>query len=193
MKKFKNRVPKNPFWDYSSPGAYFITICTKNKVNYFGGISSSQQKGSDSLIRLSEIGEIAKKNWSQIPDHFPFIRLDEYVIMPDHVHGILFMTDPDSFVDNGGTQDFASVLRGDKIIGVQNLESIGQNNNKFGPQSKNLASVIRGYKASVKSYATINNIDFHWHTRYHDRVIRNIEEYNRIRSYIRENPAKLYS
>jgi len=97
----------------------------------------------------------------------------------------------DSSIEDVGTQDFASLQRGKKIIGGINVESITPNKNKFGPQSKHLASVIRGYKASVKSYATKNSIEFHWHTRYHDRVIRNIEEYYRIRSYIRENPSKL--
>ena len=60
--------------------------------------------------------------------------------------------------------------------------------NKFGPQSNNLSSVIRGYKAAVKSFAKTNKIEFGWQPRFHDRIIRNEEELNRIRKYIIENP-----
>ncbi len=62
--------------------------------------------------------------------------------------------------------------------------------NKFGGQSKNLASIIRGYKASVKTYTTVNHIDFSWQPRYYDRVIRDEKEYMNIRNYIINNPMQ---
>lgn len=81
--------------------------------------------------------------------------------MPNHLHGVLFINKPEKYT---------------------------WEHNRFGAQSRNLASVIRGYKASVKKHATLNNIEFEWQPRYHDRVIRNEEEYANIRQYISRNP-----
>jgi REP element-mobilizing transposase RayT len=71
-------------YDYASNGAYFITIVTKNRNHFFGKIV-------DHKMILNEIGKIAKKYWDEIPRHFPFIRLDEMVIMPNHIHGVLWI------------------------------------------------------------------------------------------------------
>ncbi|MDO8741754.1 MAG: hypothetical protein Q7J11_01250, partial [Candidatus Roizmanbacteria bacterium] len=142
--KFKNkyRIPSSRLsnWDYSSNGYYFITICTKERKHYFGKIINNK-------INLTEIGRITKKYWREIPKHFPFIELDEFAIMPNHVHGIIIIRNVIPHVE---TQNFAS---------LQQAESI-KPQNKFGPQSKNLASIIRGYKIGVKKYATINKINF---------------------------------
>lgn len=62
--------------------------------------------------------------------------------------------------------------------------------NQFGPQSRNLASIIRGFKASVKRYANLNNINFEWQSGYYDRVIRNEKEYHNIKQYIYNNPEQ---
>src|SRR3989338_6303074 len=80
----KYRIPSSrlPNWDYSSNGYYFITICTKGRKQYFGEIINN-------VMCLSIIGEIAKKYWLEIPKHFPFVELDEFVVMPNHVHGII--------------------------------------------------------------------------------------------------------
>ena len=77
-------------WDYTFNGYYFITICTKNKECYFGEII-------DDKMILSEIGKIAHKYWQEIPKHFPFAQLDKFVIMPNHMHGIII-------IDNGNVE-----------------------------------------------------------------------------------------
>lgn len=77
---------------------------------------------------------------------------------------------------NVGTQDFAFLRTGYR--------------NKFGPQLKNLSSIIRGFKIGVTKYARSNNIDFAWQPRFHNRIIRNENELNHIRQYIRNNPAR---
>lgn len=160
--KNKYRIPSARLvdWDYGSNGLYFITICTKNRSHYLGSIVETDD--SASLI-ATDIGRIAQDNWRDIPLHFPFIELDEYVIMPNHIHGILSVNKPDK-------EDWV--------------------NNKFGVQSKNIPSVIRGYKASVKKYSTMNNIEFSWQERYYDRVIRSEKELRNIRRYIYNNPMK---
>ncbi|GAB3829081.1 transposase [Pontibacter rugosus] len=114
-------------------------------------------------LRFSDIGGIANQYWQDIPKHFPFVELDMFVVMPNHVHGILF---------------------------INKLEHEEWKPNKFGPQSQNLASIVRGYKAGVKKYATLHQLDFGWQSRYYDRVIRSEKELQNIRQYIFNNPAK---
>ena len=149
-------------WDYGTHGFYFVTICTKNKECYFGNIIPVETQNFASL-QPTEIGNTAYHYWAEIPKHFPFVELDEFIIMPDHVHGILFFNRPN----------------------YHNWKL-----NSFGPQSKNLASVIRGYKSAVKKYAVIHNIEFEWLHRYHDHVIQSEDSLNAIRDYIRNNPMK---
>ena len=84
--KFQNRYrmasTRLQNWDYGSNAAYFITICTHNRVNYFGSIHDAQ-------IQLSPIGVFAHQFWIEIPIHFPFVKLYAFVVMPNHVHGII--------------------------------------------------------------------------------------------------------
>ncbi len=158
-------------WDYGWNGAYFITICTKYRELFFGNIVNKE-------MQYSEIGEIAKKYWQEIPDHFSFVVLDVYVVMPNHVHGIVII-DKD---DDG--QECVPIICNEPII--TNLPD--KPKNKFGPQSQNMGSIIRGYKTGVKTYSTINQIGFTWQERFHDHIIRNEEEYQRIKNYTIHNP-----
>jgi len=162
-------------WDYGSNALYYITICTENRLHYLGEIISEQVVNEDysetqnsetqniASLQKTPIGEIAYNNWLEIPNHFSFVELDEFVIMPNHIHGILYINKP-------GKVDWQI--------------------NKFGIQSQNLASVLRGYKASMKTYATTNNIEFGWQPRYYDHIIRNEKEYLNIRGYIINNPEQ---
>jgi len=148
--------------DYGSQASYFITICTKNRKNYFGEIITAAETQNVASLQPTAIGLIAHNNWKEIPLHFPFVELDEFVVMPNHIHGILFFNPP-------WLHDWTT--------------------NKFGPQSQNLASVIRGYKASVKTFSTMNQIEFAWQSRFHDRIIRSSKELSNTRQYIINNPA----
>lgn len=221
--KGKYRIPSNRLqgFDYGSNAAYFVTICTYGKVNYFGEIrdvthsvpetqgiannetqnlaSLQEERLPQTLVELSEVGKIAYQYWLDIPQHFPFVILDEFVIMPNHIHGILIFNKLESVE----TQDFASLIneqekthdyaaQNSAIQEPQNLVALHKPN-KFGPQSRNLASVIRGYKAAVKKYATLNDLDMYWQERYHDRVIRSEKEYQNITRYIYNNPLNWQS
>ena len=160
-------------WDYGSHALYFVTICTKNKEHLFGEVVYSAvnteqfdqplETQSIASLRKTEIGEIAANYWEQIPAFHPFVELDEFIVMPNHLHGIIFINKPEHEVWQPNT---------------------------FGPQSMNLASIIRGYKAAVKKYATMNGIEFFWQSRYFDRVIRSEKELQNIRNYILKNPEK---
>ena len=161
LNKYRISSTRLQTWDYGSQALYFITICTKDRENYFGEIITAETQDLASL-RPTTMGAVAQKNWKEIPLHFPFVELDEFIVMPNHIHGILFFNVP-------WLCDWTT--------------------NKFGPQSKNLASVIRGYKASVKTFATINQIEFVWQSKFHDHIIHSAKELSNIRQYIINNPA----
>ena len=103
--KFQNkfRIPSTRLqnWDYCWAGAYFITICTKNREHYFGEIENGE-------MQLSSVGVIANVMWHEIKNHSKTIELDAFVIMPNHIHGILIlngMDDGDGEINNGGTNN----------------------------------------------------------------------------------------
>jgi putative transposase len=118
----------------------------------------------DDQIQLNELGKIAHEEWLKTFDlrKDMNLRMGAFVVMPNHFHGIV---------------------------------SIGKNpynwkwQNRFGPQSKNLASIMRGYKSAVTTFARLKNIRFNWQTKYHDHVIRSFDEYMRITKYIKNNPS----
>ena len=170
--KYRNDSTRLKDRDYGPSGFYFVTICTQNRENYFGHIEwvhnvgtqnfASQHDGHFASVDLTEIRKIAQQYWIEIPNHFPFVVLDKFIIMPNHVHGILCFNKSDY---RGGST------------------------NTFGPQSQNRASVIRGYKAATKKYATLNTMEFAWQKRYHERIVR-MDELMATRRYIENNPAK---
>ena len=95
----KYRIPSARLqsWDYSSNAAYFITICTTKREQYFGQITNG-------TMDLVEQGKKANQFWLEIPDHFSFVFLDEYVIMPNHMHGIIIIDKPDNIENLTGVE-----------------------------------------------------------------------------------------
>lgn len=90
---YRTESARHPTWDYRSPGWYFITICTHQHIQFFGTIRNG-------IMGLSVAGCVAHRNWAAIPTHFDHVRLDTFVIMPDHVHGLLGITSvPDDSVE----------------------------------------------------------------------------------------------
>ncbi|MCZ2222284.1 MAG: hypothetical protein LC122_01445 [Chitinophagales bacterium] len=169
MAKFKNKYRIEParlkHFNYGSNAAYYVTICTKNRINYLGSIVTDTN--NNPFLQSSTIGVIAEEYWRQIPQHFPFVILDAFTIMPNHLHGIIIINKTD-------TQN--------------NIDLQTKQFNTFGVQSQNLASIIRAYKSSVKRYANQHNILFEWQSKYWDRVIRDDIELSNIREYIYNNP-----
>ena len=170
-------------WDYSSNGTYYITICTKNMENHFGEIV----KG---IMILSEKGNIANQYWKDIPDHFPFVNLDTFTIMPNHLHGILEINNQIKKV----TPSMHTGLNPDEnpgsisIQGKHEIRSMSSQMALISPKAGSLSTIIRSYKSAVKKWCTDQHLKFNWHARYYDRIVRNMTELEEIRKYIIQNP-----
>lgn len=171
VSKFNRHSLRLKDYDYSSAGAYFITICTKDRACIFGEIT-------DGELRLNEFGKIVENFWLEIPEHYPMVELDEYIIMPNHIHGIVFI--PDCV----GVQDFEPLQ--------QKLQSDILKKNRFQhiiPRS--IGAIIRGFKIGVTKWFRNNtNIVFVFQRNFYEHIIRDEPDLNRIREYIVNNPAR---
>jgi len=180
-------------WDYGWNAAYFITICTQNREYFFGNIT-------DGKMHLSETGNIAQKFWMEIPNHFPFARLREFIIMPDHMHGIIII---DNF-SNGQTPKL-DVSFAPSAPDIPNpgdaVENIQYSGNPKPPKSKSggkneqwkpgtLGVIINQYKRICTINARKTHPNFAWQPRFHDIIIRNDRAFKTISNYIINNPAK---
>jgi REP element-mobilizing transposase RayT len=167
-------------YNYSQPGAYFITICTKDKIRILGNVEGEK-------VIYSPIGKIAEECWLNIPNHFPDIELDQWIIMPNHIHGIIFILDAGRGVQlNAPTVPSTS-------SNVNPNPSLSSSNrfSKISPSKGSLAVIIRTYKAAVtRECRQIGQNDFGWQRGYYDRIIRSKKELDHIRRYIEENPLK---
>ena len=147
-------------YDYSSEGIYYVTLCTKDRSLFFGRIL-------DSKISYSEIGLIAQQYWLEIPIHFKHVKLDDFIVMPNHIHGILNL-------------DYSK---------VGTHHGMAPQPNQFSRPVKNSVSVIiNQYKSSVKRWCNKNGFEcFNWQPRFYDNIVRNDDSLDRIREYINYN------
>jgi REP element-mobilizing transposase RayT len=145
---------------------------------------------------LSELGMIAEKFWREIPDHFPNIKLDEFIIMPDHIHGIIIikthklgvLTAKLGVSTNSEFQSNPPV-QASKLGASTNSEF--QSNPPVQTPKLGVSTIINQYKRICTITIKTRGFDFAWQSRFHDHIIRTNSELNRIRKYIRENPEKL--
>ncbi|WP_124640580.1 MULTISPECIES: transposase [Amniculibacterium] len=193
MTLFKNKYRIESFrlknWDYRNPGAYFITICTKNREHYFGEIV-------DGEMQLNENGIIAHNFWADIPEHFAHVRLGEFVVMPNHVHGIILLVDSvKSLQCNDSTGQYNdSTNQCNDSTNQCNNPTESTNPNQFmsdiSPKPGSVSTIIRSYKSACTKQIHIDypELDFGWQSKFHDHIIRNHDEYIRIENYIINNP-----
>ena len=191
--KYRVESARRPGWDYTAAGFYFITICTRDRNHYFGEIASDL--GAPQMV-LSDLGRIAERFWLKIPQQFPFARVDEFVVMPNHVHGIIETVDANRRdaihrVSNtdGAELDAISDAKSDVINRVSTGGATGNNNPMV--MGDSVSFIVRWYKGRVtfETKQIQTAIPFGWQTRFHDHVIRTESELERIRQYIRANPS----
>jgi len=142
-------------YDYSQNGCYFITICTKWRLHHFGEIEKN-------CTVLNDYGTIVEKCWENIINHYQNIELDEYIIMPNHIHGII-------------------------IVGNEYFRSDNWEN-----KNPNISNIIKWFKIGVTKEIrnTYNDYEFAWQKSFHDIIIRNQEQLEKSREYIIMNPNK---
>ncbi len=158
-----------PYWDYSNNGAYFVTICTKDKYHFFGEIK--QEK-----MVYTPVGGIAHVLWSELTHRKSNVELGEFIIMPNHMHGILILN---------------NTVETLHATSPQNATSIPHNKmSQISPKKHSISEIIRSYKSAVTKYANRLNLDFAWQSRFHEHIIRNDESFNTISEYIINNPLK---
>jgi putative transposase len=201
--KFKNkyRIPSARLqtWDYGANGAYFITICTQNREHFFGQIvetpliASPPPNQGVAEMQLNEIGKLAEQFWMEIPNHFPFIELGNFVVMPNHVHGILIVGKMDDMDRRDGRD---AVDRRDAVVETRLIASLPENNKPGGFAGdknpmfhENISRVCRWYKGRCTFEIRKIHADFEWQSRFHDHIIRNAESFERIQYYIENNPS----
>jgi len=257
FKKKRGGSLRAKWWDYGWNGAYFVTICTHNRIHYFGEVENGK-------MVLSALGEAAEKCWYEIPRHFPFVKLGSFVVMPDHVHGIIIIDKvrgeevgvglelrkgkesrnfaiplghdlknsagipqgPECRIHEENSQEQGNLPPGGDMKDLENQYSQGVSRlkgpsqphripqielrpplllpppsiespiditkSRYGPQSRNLSSIVRGYKIGVTKASKSFCDGFRWQTLFHDKIIFNEEAYHRISSYIENNQEQYW-
>jgi putative transposase len=167
----RNRKPNRmPGYDYSTPGFYFITICVKYRVQAFGKVDNG-------IMRLNEYGEIVKRQWFWLGEQYPYIALDEFVVMQDHVHGIL------GFVYNG-IMDTGYISGPEHTVAGRDLSL--REIHKIKP----LHEIIGAFKTTSSKQIHITGYnEFKWQRSFYDTIIRNERQLYNIRNYIKHNPS----
>ncbi len=155
-------------YDYSQGGYYFVTVCTQHRKEWFGEVRNEE-------MELSIFGEIARDLWTEIPGHFRYVGIDEFAVMPNHVHGILI-------IERGPVGN--AYMRSHQ--GNAFMHSLHDRTKML------LSKVVQQYKASVTR--KINSLGrdtwFQWQKSFYDHIIRNENELSRITGYIQNNPLK---
>ena len=185
--KYRIKSTRLENWDYSSAGYYFVTICVKNSECLFGNISN------DGVV-LTEIGNIAERCWLDIPQQFINVELDEFIIMPNHIHGIIAILNRKE--DGCNVKCEEADNQESNIIDIDYRKSIHRtvpmikNNPMYNHNS--LSAIVRWYKGRTTFEINRLNksISFHWLSRFYDHIIRDEKELFKIREYIVNNPLK---
>ena len=184
--KYRNESARLQKWDYGWNASYFITICTQDRVCFFGDVV-------DGRMNLNDIGKIVETEWLKTFEMRPDMNLflGEFMVMPNHFHAIIGIGENEYNAYRGGdAMHRRDAMHCVPTHCVPTTETTNKSKNHFGPQSKNLASVIRGFKIGVTKNARLINPNFAWQSRFYDHIIRNDESFQRISNYIKNNPAK---
>lgn len=172
-------------YDYAQAGVYFITLCTHNREHLFGEVTGGEMK-------LSSLGEIAYHEWLKTPEIRPNVVLDVFVIMPNHMHGILLITGSPGELHSPPSQplptqpyflpDIPAVDNADKgVCDTPQLKS----------PSRTIGAILRGYKSAVtKQINLLRGNGQVWQRNYYEHIIRDERAYHNIAEYIINNPLK---
>ena len=178
--------------DYSKPGAYLVTVCVQDRKCLFGCIRDRQ-------MRANAAGSMIQETWAQLPNRFVYAALDAFVLMPNHIHGIILLTD-DRRGDERGIRRGESCIRPQKpkqslVDGHE--DRLDTNGRPRGTLPGSLGRIMQAftsittheYIVGVKRFGWPSFAGKLWQRNYHDHIIRNEKDLHRIRQYIVDNPA----
>ena len=179
MDKYQNKYrissARAEWLNYGWAGVYFITICTKTREHFFGEIINNK-------MYLSNLGILADVFWYEIPNHTNHIELGAFIVMPNHIHGILILKN-----DAVGSLHVETLHATSLQIETQ---SQSQKMATISPMANTVSTIIRSYKSAVTKHANRLGLNSGWQSRFHDHIIRNDNEYQRISEYIKNNSLK---
>jgi putative transposase len=158
-------------FDYSQPGAYFVTICTVQRLCLFGEIIHDQMVPNPS-------GKILQHAWRALPTHYPHAKMDAFVVMPNHVHGIIMLLENDVLIN-----------RRDRFINLS-LPNLYLRKNQY-YKRQGLSEIVRGFKTwTARRINEMQNTTGTpvWQRSFYDHIIRDEDDLNRIREYVMSNP-----
>ena len=180
MERPQRRSIRSRDYDYARAGAYFVTIVTKDRSCLFGQIV-------DSEMRPNQFGRIVEAAWSALPEHYPGVECDAFVMMPNHIHGVIGLVDDDGV---GGNDVGAGLKPARGVVAGPNSVRAGL---KPAPTRPGLPEIIRGFKTfsarRVNELRETRGVPI-WQRNYYEHIIRDEESLNRIREYIFNNPAQ---
>lgn len=178
-----NRKSYRAKWHNYSGSEYFVTFCTYERRHYFGEVRNGQTE-------LTKVGKYLKTEIEKVQDFYPYAEIPIYVIMPDHVHLIMEIHKDTWNRENADATNPDADAINHNADAINRVPTGGITGKKNPMLNATLGTVVRGLKARVTQFARQNNIPFKWQPRYHDRIIRNRDEMNKIAKYIELNPAK---
>lgn len=174
-------------YDYSQAGLYFITICCQDRVCRLGKIENG-------VMICNELGEIAYREWMKTAELRPQIELDAFMVMPNHIHGILKINemDMDTLHSPNNTGDNMGECNSPNNTGECNSpNNMGECNSPLRSPSNTIGAIIRGYKSSVtKQFGLMGFDEKLWQRNYYEHIIRDEQSYQIISEYIINNPKK---
>jgi len=188
-------------YDYSQAGAYFITICTHNRECLFGEIVGANDIRPE--MRLNEYGQTVRDEWLKTPALRPNVELGEWVVMPNHIHGIVVITSRGMSSTAPGGDVSPTAGRGVLQYAPTMADTdMGELSNAPTPKlqspSQTIGAIVRGFKSATTKRINemrinqgINNTPRPvWQRNYWEHIIRNEESYQHIAAYIINNPAQ---
>ncbi|MCJ7459754.1 MAG: transposase [candidate division Zixibacteria bacterium] len=165
MSEHNRRSIRLKEYDYSQPGAYFVTICVHGFKNILGSIANGE-------VRLNKYGRVIRDEWLRTMELRPNVLMDEYVVMPNHFHGIIMIID-------------------DTTVGATRRVAPTTTTKPTTLKSNAIGSIIGQIKsASTKRIRKMGLEYFRWQRNYYEHVIRNEDKLHKIRQYIHTNPLK---
>lgn len=179
-------------YNYSRDNLYFITSCVKDRVCCFGKIETVG-KGrdlslqSESKMILNQYGRIANDQWYWLAQQYPYVVLHEFVVMPNHIHGIIEINRENILAPHGDTHIEGT---GRDVGTGRDLSLQRQPSSNPEIKIKSLSELMGAYKTTTSKQIHLAGFhEFEWQRSFHDRIIRDEESYRRISEYIINNPS----